>query len=177
MANHFWIYPTKRQDEFYDAFRFKDSLQKQFPGFHFELDPKSTGKYTSDEKSYVISVYDQDKDTFYFAFELWSKFPFIDDSESRMELIDNLDKKNEDLADRVLTDMEEKENLMCIEVRRTFAHKQITLIERWIRQYFQAITMDEGIYPEILLPISESESYSPLKEKGFIKKFGDWLSK
>jgi len=106
---------------------------------------------------------------------LWSDLPFTTSPEDRMELIDNLDKKDEDLADKVLSDLEDKGELLCIEVRRTQYHREITLIERWMRQYFQAITLDEGIYPEILFPIPEDEDYKPKPEKSFIKKFGDWL--
>jgi hypothetical protein len=111
--------------------------------------------------------------------ELWNNF-FIDnkfDSDDKMELIDALDKKDENLADKVLTDLEDKGELRCIEVRRTMYHKEMSLITRWMRQYFQAIVMDEGIYPEVIFPIPEDEDYKPKPEKSFIKKFGDWLSK
>lgn len=167
MANHLWIYPTKRQDEFYDANKFVSALKKEFTHFHFDLESYS--------KNFEISVLDKDKETDYFYMYLWSDLPFTTSPEDRMELIDNLDKKDEDLADKVLSDLEDKGELICIEVRRTQYHREITLIERWMRQYFQAITLDEGIYPEILFPIPEDEDYKPKPEKSFIKKFGDWL--
>ena len=87
--------------------------------------------------------------------------------------------KLEDLADKMISFLE-NDNMdlnKCIEIRHTPFTKDISLVTRWMRQYFQAIIMDEGIHPEFILPIPEGEDYKPKNDKSIIKKFGDWLSK
>ncbi len=180
MANHFWVYPTKRQNEFYDIKKYLSLLKKEFPEFIFKCESYLTGSLgegNPKENYFKISAYDKDGEKYFFTLELYSKFPYIDDSENKMELIDNLDKKDEDIADITLRDLEDNGELKCIEARRTIYHREMSLITRWMQKYFQAFVMDDGIYPEIIFPLPENEDYRPKKEKSLIKKFGDWISK
>jgi uncharacterized protein YuzE len=170
MANHLWIYPTKNQEEFFNVKKIMPLLIKEFSQFDFYYAEPQSDKY-----SIVVRT---DKIDFLFDMYLWGELISVDDHTSyRTELIDSLDKKDEDLGDKILSDLEDKGKLFCIEIRRTSYHNEINLITGWMRQYFQAIMIDEGIYPDIILPIPDTEDYKPKAKQGIIKKFGQWLSK
>jgi len=172
MANHMWVCPTKKQDEFYNPETLISLLKKEFPQYDF-----STIEYSS---TTYIDVDRSGHDLF--RMQCYGDFPYLDskDSEQKNKFIEELDEMNmEDLADKMIRFLE-NDNMdlsKCIEIRHTSSASDINLVTRWMRQYFQAVVLDEGIHPEFILPIPEGQDYKPKVEKGIIKKFGQWLSK
>jgi hypothetical protein len=174
MANHMWVCPTKKQDEFYNPETLISLLKEEFPQYDI-----STVVYYSTTTTY-IDVNRSGHDLF--RMQCYERFPYLDstDSEEKNNFIEELDKMNmEDLADKMISFLE-NDNMdlsKCIEIRHTSSASDINLVTRWMRQYFQAIILDEGIHPEFILPIPEGQDYKPKVDKGIIKKFGQWLNK
>ena len=172
MANHMWVCPTKKQDEFYNPEKLISLLKKEFPQYDF-----STIEYSS---TTYIDVDKSGHDLFRMQF--YEKFPYLDskDSEEKNKFIEELDEMNmEDLADKMISFLE-NDNMdlsRCIEIRHTSSASDINLVTRWMRQYFQAVVLDEGIHPVFILPIPEGQDYKPKAEKSIIKKFGQWLNR
>lgn len=175
-----WVCPTKKQDEFYNIETLISLLEKEFPQYIFEIIT-----YSQENITYIDICLrwgrEGDSDIL-FRINCYTEFPYLDssNSEEKTRFIDELDEmKLEDLADKMISFLE-NDNMdlnKCIEIRHTPFTKDISLVTRWMRQYFQAIIMDEGIHPEFILPIPEGEDYKPKNDKSIIKKFGDWLSK
>ena len=172
MANHMWVCPTKKQDEFYNPETLISLLKKEFPQYDFPTIEYSSTTYIDVDRS------GQDL----FRMQCYGDFPYLDskDSEQKNKFIEELDEMNmEDLADKMIRFLE-NDNMdlsKCIEIRHTSSASDINLVTRWMRQYFQAIILDDGIHPEFILPIPEGQDYKPKVDKGIIKKFGQWLNK
>jgi hypothetical protein len=177
MANYMWVCPTKKQDEFYNPETLISLLKKKFPQYDFNsnlifdtLGYSSTNYIDVDKSGYSL-----------FHMQCYKEFPYLDsaDSEEKNKFIEELDEMNmEDLADKMISFLE-NDNMdlsKCIEIRHTSSTFDINLVTRWMRQYFQAVVLDEGIHPEFILPIPEGQDYKP-KSSSVIKKFGQWLSK
>ena len=59
MANNFWIYPTKRQDEFYDVRKLMPLLKKEFPQFNFYYEDYiegNPGDKNSTKNHHIITI-------------------------------------------------------------------------------------------------------------------------
>jgi hypothetical protein len=177
MANHMWVCPTKKQDEFYNPEKLISLLKKEFPEYDF-----STIAYPRPHLRGTTYI-DVDRSGHdLFRMQCYEKFPYLDskDSEEKNKFIEELDEMNmEDLADKMISFLE-NDNMdlsRCIEIRHTSSASDINLVTRWMRQYFQAVVLDEGIHPEFILPIPEGQDYKPKVDKSIIKKFGQWLNK
>jgi hypothetical protein len=180
MANHMWVCPTKKQDEFYNPEKLISLLKKEFPQYKFE------DCFYEDNEYYIYVFKKNDESDVYndedllFTMQCYSDFPYLDqrNSDEKTKFIDELDKMElEDLADKMISFLE-NDNMdlnKCIEIRHTIFFSDINLINRWMRQYFQAIIMDEGIHPEFLPPIPEGTDYRPKNDKEITKKFKDWI--
>ena len=177
-----WVCPTKKQDEFYNPETLISLLKKEFPQYDF-----STVEYSSKartvfafERTTYIDVDRSGQDLF--RMQCYESFPYLDptNSEQKNKFIEELDEMNmEDLADKMIRFLE-NDNMdlsKCIEIRHTSSASDINLVTRWMRQYFQAVVLDEVSHPEFILPIPEGQDYKPKVDKGIIKKFGEWLSK
>jgi hypothetical protein len=95
MANHMWVCPTKKQDEFYNPEKLISLLKKEFPQYDF-----STIEYSS---TTYIDVDRSGHDLF--RMQCYGDFPYLDskDSEQKNKFIEELDEMNmEDLADKMI---------------------------------------------------------------------------
>ena len=172
MANHMWVCPTRKQDEFYTPEKLISLLKEEFPEYEFSKVGYSTTTYIDVDKS----GHDL------FRMQCYEEFPYLDpkDPEQKNKFIEELDEMNmEDLADKMIRFLENNNMDLsrCIEIRHTSSASDINLVTRWMRQYFQAIILDEGIHPEFILPIPEGQDYKPKVEKGIIKNFKEWIMK
>jgi hypothetical protein len=180
MANHCYIIPTKNQEQFYNPQEVLRLLKEEFS------DPK---KYKVPLQFDLKSDIQDDYDVLFvrnkfwqidymFCFFFYNPCPFdiVDDMKVRDSVIDKLDKIDNNIADRFIWYTEHDMDLSkCIEMRHSGHHQEEWMILKWMCLYFGALIVDDGIFPDIIMP--ETLKKEDDKRKSFIKKFGEWLSK
>lgn len=173
MANHMWICPTKKQDEFYNIRKLMPLLKSEFPQFKFYYD-EVTEEDNFYGGEYFITVAQKDID-YLFGMALWTNCSMVDKS----EIIDELDKMGkEQLGDKLIDYIENgsANTEKCIEIRHTQFYKEIDVVTDWMRWYFGALIFDEGIYPIYVEPLKEKPNTQvPSPAQSFIKSFKTWL--
>lgn len=176
MANHMWICPTKKQDEFYNIRKLMPLLKSQFPQlmFYYE-DVEDDNGYRSGQ--HYITVRTKEID-YLFGMELWTSCPYVD-KHNKSEMIDELDQMGKsDLGDKLIDFIENglADTEKCIEIRHTPHFEEINAVCKWMRWYFGAIIFDEGIHPEFILPLKDKPSLEIIPPyKRFVKSFKTWL--
>lgn len=178
MANHMWICPTKRQDEFYDIDKLISILKDKLPEFNYFN--CGIGRYSDSQLPVGFITINVSKNKVdLFQMYCYTESPLdATDSDNKNMTIEDLDKMGyEDLADKLIGFLENDgaNPSKCIEIRHTPYSKEIIKLCKFMRRYFQAIIFDEGIHPEYLLPLPENEK--DVEKKSFIKKFIDWTNK
>jgi hypothetical protein len=176
MANHCWVCPSKHKEEFYDPLELTELLSKEFKDKYI-FDILGQGE-DGLECIIRISRYVHGLITPEVLFNLWC---YTESFANEDDYINNLDANSQDLGDQFIKFKEQGDMDLsrCIEIRHSGFWKDEELITNWMRQYFQALIFDEGIY-YFMPPIPETEDYRPSnikKAKGIIKKFKQWLGR
>lgn len=181
MANHFWLCPTKNKEIAYDCNKLNSFLEKELPQFKFVLTASglendlgkynihindSNGEYITSLYLYKDGLYSQDDD---FG---------LNEEEVKKEMINFADKESQDEGDKLISYLDECDLKRCIEGRHGGNWNDLKLIIRTIQYNFGAIWLDEGIYPEVILPPTDDpNTKSKSSKEGKIKKFIDWVKK
>ena len=76
MANHMWVCPTKKQDEFYNIETLISLLEKEFPKYIFEIITYSLVNIT------YIDISLKGESDILFRMNCYTEFPYLDSSNS-----------------------------------------------------------------------------------------------
>lgn len=173
MANHFWLCPTKNKEVAYDRDKLTSFLEKELKQFRFEL---TASGLESDRGKYNIDINDSNGE-YITSLYLYTDFS-LNEEEVKKEMVDFADKKSQDEGDKLISYLDECDLKRCIEGRHGGSWNDLKLIIRTIQYNFGAIWLDEGIYPEVILPPTDDpNTKSKPSKEGKIKKFIDWVKK
>lgn len=177
MANHLWLCPTKNKDIFYNPQKLVSFLNENIEGYSFELIESNPGW---GEHDHIINIKDDSGnssaiDSRGFEALLIYSASISEDKEEMIKFAD--ENIGEDIGDNLVKYLDNCELNKCMEIRRSSLRwkDQIYIIKE-IQNYFGAIWMDEGIYPQVILP--PKDSIKKKKEKStIVKRFKDWLGR
>ena len=169
MANHFWLCPTKKTDIFYNISVFVKFLNDNIKEYIFEAEE-------SDTTGILVRKCVPHSKLAEYIFTIFAYSPYDADKDEIIKFADQ--EFGEDKGDELIVFFESVkiDFERCIELRHEFGEiwndqKYITKMIQW---HFGAVWIDEGIYPEVILPPKEDPS-TQVSKKGFIKKFKDWI--